>query len=81
MYLKPSKPGYYWYRKSLEWNDGWDIVKVNIFSDGAHPSPKTELRFQIFGWQNLDSVAESEGIWGEKVADLHEVQVEGGQDV
>lgn len=66
-YLKPTEEGYYWYRNGTEWDDEWDIVKVQEYSGGG-------LRFKIFGWQNLNPVEKSEGIWGEKIADIRELE-------
>lgn len=69
-YLKPTEAGYYWYRPGTEWDDVWDIVKVQEYAKNGEK--ESCLCFQIFGWRNLNKVNEAEGIFGEKVADIKE---------
>ncbi len=66
-YIKPREPGYYWYRPGLEWGEGWHVVKVEEYA-GMEPA----LYFHTYGQRKSRKVSESQGTWGEKIADISE---------
>lgn len=84
-HLKPKKPGYYWYREGNDWDQPWDIVKIDNYSRGWEKGAngknilpltlrKPILMVQYFGYVALKKLKKTDGIWGERVSKIKELE-------